>query len=77
MGRAKQGVKPMASPTSSEVYDGRHRLGFFVDLGRKVAAQLADGTDLGAFPNRDAATHAVIQAARARQGAGGDNCRPK
>lgn len=49
-----------------EVYDGRRHLGTTFDLGCRYAAHLADGTDLGTFPNRAAAQSAVIAAARGR-----------
>ena len=48
------------------IYDGRHHLGDTFDLGCRYAAQLADGTDLGTFPNREAARGAIL-AARPRR----------
>lgn len=55
-----------APPHSYAVYDGRQHLGELIDRGFHVIARLADGFDLGTFPNRDAATHAIIAAARSR-----------
>ena len=49
------------------VYDGRHMLGEIFDLGCRVAAQLADGTDLGTFPNNEAARQAIIGAQAGRR----------
>lgn len=50
-----------------EVYDGRVKLGELVDApGCGVHARTVDGSDLGKFSNRAAASHAVIAAARAR-----------
>jgi hypothetical protein len=49
------------------IYRGRGLLGFTFDLGCRYAAELSDGTDLGTYPNRRAATDAVLAAAaRAR-----------
>lgn len=49
------------------VYDGRRPLGEVVETpGCGCHAATADGRDLGHFPNRAAASHAVIAAARAR-----------
>lgn len=44
----------------------RHHLGNTFDLGCRYAAELVDGTDLGSFPNRNAAVVAVLAAARSR-----------
>lgn len=47
------------------IYNGRERLGEIVETpGCGVHAQLADGTDLGRFPSRAAASHAVLAASR-------------
>jgi hypothetical protein len=46
------------------VYDGQQLLGEMFERGCRVAAQLADGTDLGTYPNRPAASAAILGAAR-------------
>lgn len=48
------------------VYDGRTLLGTTFDLGCRYAAQLADGTDLGTFPNLEAARGAILAASATR-----------
>jgi hypothetical protein len=45
------------------IYRGRELLGFTFDLGCRYAAELADGSDLGTYPNRRAAADAVLAAA--------------
>lgn len=49
------------------VYNGRHLVGSSYDIGCRYAAELADGTDLGVFPNRRAATDAILAARRRDQ----------
>lgn len=49
------------------VYDGRLHLGEIVDTpGCGCHAATVDGRDLGRFPSRAAANHAIIAAARAK-----------
>lgn len=42
------------------LYRGREWIGTSYDLGCRFAAELADGTDLGTFPNRQAAEAAIL-----------------
>lgn len=44
------------------IYDGTRHVGTVFDLGCRHAASLADGADLGTFPNAEAARGAIMAA---------------
>lgn len=44
----------------ASVYDGRNLLGYLVDEPRQCAALTADRLLIGLYPDRKAATHAII-----------------
>lgn len=50
--------------SACSVYDGRQHLGDVVETTGGADAFLADGRDVGHFPNRNAATSALIAAAK-------------
>jgi hypothetical protein len=49
------------------IYDGRLLIGEIL-IGRTIRATDRDGTELGTFRNREEATRAIIEAAKANRG---------
>ncbi len=62
---APDSMPPHPRDGEVEIHDGGLVLGRLVDTPAcRVHAQLADGRDLGLYPNRAAASHAVLTAPR-------------